>query len=274
MDARVTEPEEQLDVELAAEIERKALHLLQEIKQFTPRTGGEADPAAGVAADESDLAREIRYQLEACLQLPVLADRYPKPRSRNYKAAVELIQAHLDDDQAAWDTLFAWLFTHSLAKVVDEVDFASQSRSWMDEWLLGKLVAGALRDLGLDEGAVAWSVGTVKILISHQRWFESDAPRRARAYQTLMSWLRDSEVQQYLQVNRYRDVLWFNQESFDQLLGWMLTLAALEISADPSQTGDRVADEIVASYDLIKKLRRAAEASEYQVVKLMDAAQA
>lgn len=48
----------------------------------------------------------------------------------------------------------------------------------------------------------------------------------------MLSWLKDGEVQRFLQVNRYLGVLWFNHESFGQLLGWMLSLAAVEISAN------------------------------------------
>ena len=142
----------------------------------------------------------------------------------------------------------------------------------MDEWLLGKLVASALQDLGLDEGAAWWAVGVVKILINHQGWYQIEAPKKRRVYQILVSWLKDREVQQFLQVNRYRGVLWFDDEAFDQLLKWMLTLAAVEISADPDLSAEEVAQEIVACYDVVKKMRQAEEASEYQVVELIEAA--
>jgi hypothetical protein len=141
----------------------------------------------------------------------------------------------------------------------------------MDEWLLGKLLAGTLQDLGLDEGAAWWTVGMVKILISHQRWYKVEASKKERPYQILVSWLKDGEVQRALQVNRYGGVLWFNHEAFEQLLGWMLTLAAIEISADPALSPDGVAQEIVACYDVVKVLKKAEAISEYQVVKLMEA---
>jgi hypothetical protein len=269
MAARVAEPGGKLDTELMAEVERRALHLLREIKQFTAGASGEV----AVAGDEAVLGREIRRKLEACLQLPVLDSHFPWPRSRKYKAAVQMLQSLLDDDVAAWGTLFAWLFTHPLGKVVDQADFEVQSRSWMDEWLLSRLVADALQDLELDEGAAWWAVGVVKILITHQHWYEVEASKKKRAYQILVSWLRDNEIQQFLQVNRYGGVLWFNEEAFDQLLGWMLTLAAIEICADPELSTEEVSREVVACYDVVKKLQQAADSSEYQVVKLMEAVQ-
>jgi glycosidase len=261
MDSRVTEPGEPLDVDLLAEVQQKTMHLLREMKEFT---GGDGDVAS--------IAQEIQHKLEASLQLPVLDRRFPLRRSRKYKAAVEMLRSHLDDDAATWGTLLAWVFTHALGKVVSEEDFAAQSRSWMDEWLLGKLVAGALQDLGLDEGAAWWAVGTVKILINHQGWCELEALANDRASQILISWLKDSEVQHFLRVNRYGGVLWFNHEIFEQLLNWMLAAATVEISADPERAPESVAQELVACYDVVKKLQQAEEASEYQVVKLIEAA--
>ena len=79
-------------------------------------------------------------------------------------------------------------------------------------------------------------------------------------------------MQRFVQVNRYRGVLWFNKEGFGQLLLWMLTLAAVEISADPDLSEGEVAGEIVACYDIVKRLKKAEEASEYQVVELIEAA--
>ena len=166
----------------------------------------------------------------------------------------------------------SWVFTHALGKIVAETDFAAQSRSWLDEWLLGKLVAGALQDLGLDEGGAWWAVGTVKMLISHQGWCDTDAPPEDAAYQVLRAWLSDSEVQQFLQVNRYRGVLWFNHEAFDQLLDWMLTLAAIEIGADPALTEAEAEARLTACREVVDRLRAAEEASEYQVSKLLEAA--
>ena len=250
-----------VDAETVAEAERRMLVLLHEVKRFTGGTG-----------DVEAIAQEVQRKLVACLQLPVLAGRFPLPGSRKYKAAVGMVRAHLGDDPGAWGSLFAWLFTHVLGKVVTETDFAVQSRSWLDEWLLGKLVAGALQDLGLDEGAAWWAVGTVKVLINHQRWYEIKAPAKERVYQILVTWLRDGEVQQFIRVNRYRDVLWFNKEAFDQLLGWMLTLAAVEISATAELSPQEVARKIVACYDIVRALQRLGQESGYQITKLLEIA--
>jgi hypothetical protein len=75
-----------------------------------------------------------------------------------------------------------------------------------------------------------------------------------------------------IQVNRYGGVLWFNQEAFEQLLGWMLTIATIGISTGDALEREEVAQEIVSCYEVIRSLQQAGAESEYQVVKLVEAA--
>ncbi|MEO7912816.1 MAG: alpha-amylase, partial [Roseiflexaceae bacterium] len=236
---------------LLDEVEQKMLPLLREIKQFTESAG-----------DEAPIAREVRDELEAILQLPVLDRRVALDQ-----AAIAEVQAGLTANDNIWNCLFGWVFIHALGKITGSADFAEQSRSWMDEWLLGRIVAGTLCELGDDQQQAALSVMVIKRMTSHQSWFET--PELEHAYQLLEALLSDAEVQQILRVNRYQDVLWFDKHAFERLLWWMLAVAVVSISA-----GDRMATidavgTIGAAYRTIAQLRAAAEASGYQVEKLL-----
>jgi glycosidase len=262
IDHRVVDAEDELEAEVMNQVEARMLHLVREAQQFTRGAG-----------DTAALGEEIRQKTEISLQLPVLDSRFPKPRSKDYLAAVEMVRNTMgDDDTAAWGILLGWLFTHGLGKVVGEEDHTAQSRSWMDEWLLGKLLAGTFQELGLDEGASSWALRLVKILISHHGWFKQEGLPEQRAYQILVSWLKDNEVQQFLQVNRYGGVLWFNHEALAQLMQWMLTVAAVALAADTEKSASEVVREIIACYGVIQRLQQAEAASDYQVVELMEAA--
>ncbi|MFQ5857151.1 MAG: alpha-amylase family glycosyl hydrolase, partial [Anaerolineae bacterium] len=263
IDVRVIEPDGQLDTALMDEVEQKTLRLLHEIKQFAEGAG-----------DEAALAREIRYELEAILQLPILESRFRAAGSQEFKAAAEYLGANLADDPATWGSLLGWLFVHSLAKVVSETDCEQQSRSWIDEWLLGRIIAGALRNLGLDNSSAWQAVTLIKLLTSHQRWFAVPAFEETRAYQVLESLLKDNEVQQFLQVNRYQDVLWFNQEAFDRLAWWLVVVAVVDSSADPGRPAGEVAEEISDHFGVIQTLQLAEQESDFQVGKLLEAARA
>jgi glycosidase len=260
MDGRITGPDGAVDERLMHEVEQKMVALLREIKQVAHGTG-----------DETAIAHDIRRALEAVLQLPIVESRFPSPESAEYAAAVGDLQARLTDDPSIWGPLLAWTFVHTLGRVISEADFELQSRSGIDEWLLGRVLAGTLYDLGLDDFAVQQAVTIVKLLTSHQRWFETPVPAEVRPYHVLLSLLKDREVQHFLQVNRYQDVLWFNQEAFDRLLWWLMVPAVVEATVDAARPAPEVAEKISDRYDIIQKLHQAEEESGYQVEKLLEA---
>jgi hypothetical protein len=252
------------------EVEGKALRLLQAVGQVS---GGAGDPVP--------IARDVRYKLEVVLQLAEIA-RAEKQKPTTHDSLEWLLAdapecrdtllAGWDDDPATWGALLGWLFVHDLGRIAGEADFDQRSRSGIDEWLLGRIIAGALRDFGLDEMAAARVVTAIRILTAHQRWFAGHAPTEAWAYRTLDSWLRDDEVRRFIQVNRYQDVLWFNHESFEQLLWWMLAAAVISILADPARTGAEASNAIQACCEVVTALQAAEEQSGYQVERLLEAA--
>jgi len=185
---------------------------------------------------------------------------------------VAYVTQPLGDDPAIWGALFSWLFTHTLGKAAADQKFEQQSRSWIDEWLLGKIIIGALQEFGLDEGAAGRSTMLIKLLASQHRWSRTPEARRGQACPILEEWLKDDAALQFLQVNRYGGVLWFNQEAFDQLLWWMLLVSALP--GQPEANGDAGAtpEHVVVSYGIIKQLQAAAAVSEYRVERLLEAA--
>ena len=182
------------------------------------------------------------------------------------KAAAKYLNKKLTDAPYTWGTLFSWLFVHALGKVISQTDFSEQSRSWIDEWKLDKTIAGALTELGLDEATTRRSVILVKLLTNHQRWFDQKA-----IYPVVEKLLKDSEVQQFLMVNRYNEVLWFNKESFEEMLWWLMLVAAVEIGFDSLRPASEMVKELAECYRMIQSLDEAKEKSEYQVEKLLEA---
>lgn len=246
---------------LLVEIEQKALRLAVEIKAYTQGTG-----------DEAALAREVRTKLETILQpdtFPVLSTIADTP---DYADAVSYIRSSLSDDEWTWGVLLTWLFTHPLGKLVTETDFDEQSRSWVDEWLLRKIISGTLRDLGAGETEASRGVLLVNALISQQRCLRAQAAESKAAYRVVETWLKDDDVRGFIQVNRYQDVLWYNKEAFDQLLALMLLAAVVDTTSQPEREPAEVVAEIRGHYAIIRALRQAQTNSDYRVEKLLAAA--
>ncbi len=261
LQARVTPPRGraakkiQLDTELLDEIETKYLELAHQAKQFSAGSG-----------DALALPEQVRRELEAVLQLPILRTRFPIEDARTSK----LLMANLADD-AAWATLFAWVFVHALGKMQSEDDFAAQSTSWIDEWLLGQVIAGAMQDLGLSVTQAWQSITAIKLMTTHQDWRRLRARKQNRADRAVKAWLADSVTAQFLQINRYNDILWFNKEAYEALAGWSYTTALVLASAEPKRKPAQIAKEIGEVYRDLQTWVKAEKKSKYQVERLVEA---
>lgn len=259
LDARLTPSRRQLDRNLLDGVEQRMLRLLRAIKEIT-----------GGRGNEKSLAHDTRQKLEAVLRLPRLASWYLDAPSSAFQSASEYLLEGLPEDSYRWGTMLGWLFGHALGQVVTEAHHASLSRTWIDEWLLGRTLSEALRQLGLEDHSARHAVCVIKILTTHQRWFAIEGTEKKRVLQVLESLLRDGDVQHLLQVNRFQEILWFNKEAFDELLWWLFFLAVIDAGSKDLPQEEAVA-EVLGAYNVIQDLQLAELVSEYQVEKLLSA---
>ncbi len=183
----------------------------QAVNEFTWKSeailqGVQAITRGGGSIDETVAA--LRSEAEAVLKLPVLKGAGRFATALKYLQSIRLVQG----ERRTWGVLLGWLATHRLGQVLDAAQAAEISRTWIDEWLLGKIIAGTLGEMGLDAAAAERVVSLTRLLISHQGWFDEKIPVQQRPYQALQGWLGDQEVQRVLGVNRFQGTLWFNKE--------------------------------------------------------------
>jgi glycosidase len=256
-----------------AEAENKLLNLLVAIHLFT---NGKGEPAL--------LAIQVREELASVISLPIIGKNLPVQRAPKFRSALLYLNAlpkTTDSHESPWDsgdvrawgTLLGWLFSHSLGAAADPEEKLALSRSWIDEWLFGKFLAGTLRDLGLEERAAWQAVNRVRLLIPYSGWWKTAGESSQTTAATLLkNLLSDRETSQYLGVNRYQDVLWFNQEGFEDLLWWLFAVAVVEISAQAQP--DKKPVLTTAAHAVIELLLEAEVVSGYQVEKLLAAIEA
>lgn len=226
---------------------------------------------AGGEGDVEALAEETMAKLGAVMNLTTLTERFPKGKSKKYLEAQAILRQTLGEDEIAWAMILAWTVTHGLGKMTspNQETYASLSRSWIDEWLLGKVLANTIQNLGADQPTIWRAVPLFKWLVATQgKGFALGAEKPKRAFATLQTWLKDAEAQQYLGINRFNGVLWYNKEMFTKLLHWMFTLAVVEILC--TQSPHKVPNAVLDVYKIVETLRKADEVSGYQVEALLE----
>jgi glycosidase len=244
------------------------LMVLDEIEDKLTWLLHEARLMSGGQTNETVVAHQVRLELEALLTLPSLAERFPLPGSTRYAKTISYLLKGFDQSLLQWNTVLGWLFVHRLGQVVSPENFTQLSRSWVDEWLLGQIMTSTSQEMGV-EPASAWQVAnTIRLLTVHRSWLEEMGAQPV--IKIFENWLQDSEVQRFINVNRYKGVLWFNQEAFETFLWWMLFMVAIQESANPALSSSEVIERLIAGFDIVSQLLEAEQVSGFQIDKLID----
>jgi hypothetical protein len=156
-------------------------------------------------------------------------------------------------------TLLGWALVQELGSIVSQENAADHGRAWLDEWLLADTLGHTLRAVGLEEADANESLQIIKILTANSLSFASLSPEKLFEWVSLL--VSDADVKQFIGVNRFENVVWFNREGLESLLEWLVTAVAV-LHSDETQAQNRA--------ELATQLEAAAEQSGYQIVKLLE----
>jgi glycosidase len=224
---------------------------LKEIKTFL-----------GADGDEKEIARIIRLKLETVQKIERISDFTLLPHTDNIEQIIAYIDAGMYGEETA-HILYAWVFLHATGKIINGENSEDQSRSWIDEWLFGKKTRSVLA--ALDVPDPAYAIDVIKILTIYKQWFVSEETEEDQCYNLLRSFFNDHYVQNFVGVNRYNDVLWFNRERFDLLMWWIFIVSVID------DISEGTSKHIPQRFAVISKCLAAEQQSDYQVEKLIEA---
>jgi hypothetical protein len=234
-------------------------HLLHEIKNFTQGQG-----------DVQGIVSYMTKIINVLPLLPRLDQAITCPGSRKWLSLSKTLKKHVRDENHRM-VLLSWILVHRLGAVLSNTDVPINSRYGMDEWLLTKIMEDTFRHMAMDDAEAYRSVMLIKILTTHQEWWTVKASKIRTAYEIIRVLLQDEDVRNYLQVNRYREVLWFNQEAYHSLIDWMMIIAVIDVLRQELRDEKEICTNILERFDILKKLLNAEKKSEFQVEKLMNA---
>jgi len=258
LDARPDSVDQALPPQLFPEAGEKLARLIDGIERF-----------AGSVQNRERLQQELRTGLDLALALPTLSDRYPLPGSKRYQQAANYLKTVPGErEEPAWVLLFSWLFLHNLGRLVRQDDFESVTASWVSEWQFGRVLQDAAREMGIPDDQARQITSALRILIDQQRWYEASGKKTPGELMNL--WLTNSDIQRYLDIHRFEEVLWFNKERYEAFVWWMTVLAVFEAAFDAKASASLLIERLLSVYPLTQKLLQAAQTSDYKVAKLVE----
>jgi glycosidase len=241
---------------------RAVLSMLVEDNQLQPGAEEESGLTMNVGVAASDVVTKLRSILKLKADI--------KPVVSRDIAATFVLDRWQSADWQVWGTLLGWLFIHKLGGIATPSyggdDGAAISRTWMDEWLFGKWLGEALRDLGVDAAGCETAVTTVKLLLTNH--VGEDATAGLSSAAIIRRMLRNPDIQAYIKLHRYQEILWFNKEAFESLLWWVMFIAVVE--EDSTVLLEKGLNQHPV-FKVIQQLTDAEEASDYRIDKLLAA---
>ncbi len=216
-----------------------------------------------------NIVKEAQRGLEAILKLPVFEDRYPMPGSKRYLSMVAFIQQNLANYPFIWFVLILWNDLRLIGRVItSDIQYAEISRSWLDEWGLLRQVENTLINLGLDMDQAQSAIKILKLLTTHQNWTDTINGITARAL--MENWLVDDEIRNFLNINRYDDILWFSKEAFETLMWWIMAAGLIDQTARPQTSFSEALEVLFDAFEMIQTILKSETKSEYQAGKLLE----
>ena len=206
-------------------------------------------------AGPEDIARfdpaAVRRDFEAILRLPMLAERFPRPRSRKFAAAAAFLHSAPERERPAWSVLFCWAALRRFDKRL-----AAEAG-------LRRVLVEALRDAGMAAGEVEPAAAEIFALANLDDWAKRKGTIKKRAAALAAAILADDIAKRALGVNEYQGVVYFSKEAFERMLWDLFAVAAIGLTADPAA--------IVSAFGVVGRLLAAAQESGYRVDSLLKA---
>jgi hypothetical protein len=248
-----------------SESEQKLKILLVKVKEVS---GGQLDV--------EPLLQEIQSHLVSLLTITEIKKTLPvKMKPASLKVVDWLLSGDgvaaglVTGDPVTWGPLICALLTNKLGGIVGENGSKGRSRTWIDEWLFGKYIRKGLEELGLDAGTSQRSLELICSLASSQGWYEPRKSASELAGSIIQTWLNDADARRFLQVNAYQGALWFNRESFEELIWWTVVYEIILLKAEPKSTPEGFEQILQTCFQVKNQLEKAKEESGYQLEKLI-----
>jgi len=183
------------------------------------------------------------------------------------KTGSELSRTILDglrEDPRKRLLLMIWNTFSNLAGSIEEKGTATTNRQIVDRKPVSDLTVSALREIGFSEYESHRNSQAVRWLIDRVPAIEEDSTAEA----FLQSLLADPLILDYLEINTYNDVRWFNKEKFANLIWYQRAVRFVRMASADLDT-NQVFESVLAQERLLKLLETAVEDSGYQLDRLI-----
>ena len=230
----------------------------------------QADAAARSILDYPIQDREIAHQtwqeqFEVLTSLEESSQRLGLAASKTGSELSRSLLEAIEKDPRKQMLLLVWNFFSNLAGSIKEESAAEINRQIADRRPVSELIAVKLKELGFSDYEAHRGSQAVRWMIDRLPSIEEDA----LTGKFLDSLLADPLITDYLEINTYNGIRWFNKEKFTDLI-WYQRAARFVRAASSDLESTEIFEGILSQERLLKELEMAVEDSDYQLDKLIE----
>ncbi len=255
-------------IELAQEREDPAsLESLLRVNLDLIRQAGYAMQRQGLALG-GDMEAASK-QLEKCLRQILDLENLDKKIGLSGKKIAPLLSKALQEiDPRAKFVLLIWNFLSNLAGPANEAENTQNARRFLDEEPTSQLVTETLKGLGFGDYEAYKACQAIKWMLINTNWLTE---KDLTPSKLLEQWLQDEQFKEYLELNEYNQVYWFNKEKFESMLWYMHIATILRYASDPSISSVEQVEAILRAEPIFDALQKAFAQSEFRLDQLQAA---
>ena len=255
-------------IELAQEREDPAsLESLLRVNLDLISQAGYAMQRQGLALG-SDMEAASKH-LEKCLRQILDLENLDKKLGLSGKKIAPLLSKALQEiDPRAKFVLLIWNFLSNLAGPANEAENTQTARRFLDEEPTSQLVTETLKGLGFGDYEAYKACQAIKWMLTNTNWLSE---KDLTPSELLEQWLQDEQFKEYLELNEYNQVFWFNKEKFESMLWYMHIATILRYASDPSISSVEQVEAILRVEPIFDALQKAFAQSEFRLDQLQAA---
>ena len=210
----------------------------------------------------------ISETLEFVISIPNLSNKFPNPTSKKYHSALENLSTMLQDNPDLWLILISYSFLAPLGYLATTSFPYFQSQSWFSEYRFGKILRELSNYYEIPASEQHLFSQSLSLIIGLTGWYKKFKSTGSTIW--MKNLLSQQDFQQFINVNRYKDILWFNEERFALFLRLIYILGFIEIGSNPKTSATEFVEESINLNQLLTKLNNALELSEFKIDKLLN----
>ena len=240
-----------LDPELLDQFAKKLTELLIELQRY-----------GGTENDIDRIVKETLVRLTAVLQIPAIEQTLTAPGQKLLKKQFNKI---VDKNQLVLPILISAIVLDAMF----EFKFHDENQSKDDlisELKLAGHLETALREFSQNDLEINRAIEILNIIIKMQ---EFTAEKSRLSPNEMVDFIKNQNVQKYIQVNQHESVLWFNKESFEELLEWLFIIELVALTSKAKRSLNEIHGCMKANLAAIDHLLIVAKDSEYQLEKML-----